>query len=279
MPPGVRGLPFLFVLPGYSSTRDRMHAPPANRTAPQPGFTLTELLVVIAIIAILAALLLPSLSRARTAALSTHCLSNLRQIGFALAGYTQDHGVYPYTVDANSTNTWFTSIAPYHSHTTNLLKCPTFRGEWPVDRAIVWSLGNAYLRGPTGPDKLVGVSYGYNGFGIGSADRTLWRDYLGLGIVQAIGELVPQLKEGQVAAPADMIALADSMPQPGFLQYHSFLLSISSTPSKRRHNGGANVLFTDGHVAIQKNERLVENTDANRRRWNFDHLPHPEVEF
>lgn len=63
---------------------------------PRAGFTLLELLIVVGLIGILAALLLPALSRAREAAKRSMCASNLKQIGLAFEMYLQEHNeTYP----------------------------------------------------------------------------------------------------------------------------------------------------------------------------------------
>src|SRR5256885_468281 len=83
------------------------------RPSTSPGasaFTLIELLVVIAIIAILASLLLPTLSRAKQAAENAVCRSNLRQQGIGLAMYLNEFREYP---PSRAPKFWMQSLQPY----------------------------------------------------------------------------------------------------------------------------------------------------------------------
>ena len=87
------------------------------------AFTLIELLMVIAIIAILAALLLPVISKGKMRARSTQCVGNLKQIGLAFHAFAHDHnGRYPMQVSTNEGGTlefWrsgFAGLSLYHRH-------------------------------------------------------------------------------------------------------------------------------------------------------------------
>ena len=76
--------------------------------------------------------------------------------------------------------------------------------------------------------------------------------------------------------PAEMIAIADSKTDGDWdTTIEPELRSDAEWPS-RRHNGGAEVMFCDGHVVRRLQQKLIEPEDWMRRLWNNDYLPHRE---
>lgn len=230
------------------------------------AFTLLELLVVIAVIAVLVGLLLPALGRARRAALSAECASNIRQLHLANDLYASDHadrfvpGAARIETEnrarwhgrRDATGDLFSPrggpITPYleaERASTTLRACPAFA---PTIEALA-ERGQGFERGCGG--------YGYNNAYVG-VDRR--EQPAGSGIFQTITDRLGALR-ARFAAPAvtvvfaDAALAADELIEYSFIEppYWPHLPAFRPDPSIHfRHEGRATIIWLDGHVTRER---------------------------
>jgi prepilin-type processing-associated H-X9-DG protein len=120
------------------------------------------------------------------------------------------------------------------------------------------------------------VSYGYNAYGglaIGSPTNALGL----MGHFVSFSAMFAPIKESEVIAPSDMMAIGDSFVGGVFFMRQDLKYLDRNARASSRHQGKANVVFCDGHVESPTLPFLFADTsDAALSHWNRDNLPHRE---
>ncbi len=227
------------------------------------GFTLIELLVVIAIIAILAALLLPALSKAQAKAKQTACLNNLRQIGLATVMYTSEWQKYPGCLWMTSPMhyVWPTRLYSYMAGNRSSFWCPV---STPSSK---WDTNANTTLGTPGVDRWhvtpwSRFSYGYNDWGAYGA-------FTSYGLGGDVNDPRWEVRESQVKKPSDMIMLSDSKVNSDF-DGNIDPTNMQEWPSSR-HQGRTVLMFCDGHSEKAWRKDVINPAkELWHRRWNND---------
>jgi prepilin-type N-terminal cleavage/methylation domain-containing protein len=250
------------VMPGLQGAKIKsgllsVKALAAHQTGPAPssagrpaGFTLIELLVVIAIIAILAALLLPALARAKDESKRAKCLSNLRQIGITQAMYTGDNrDVFPFSgagwpqlpfVDLLKL---YSPYIPNHTNNGGFFLCPADSG---LGFNIEWVLANGYF---TTNQLLFPNSYYY------------YQDFYNTSPLIPNAQRTLAIRKTRDVRYPTRKAISPCFASTGKSAYNVDL----DTPTYGHGTEGMQLLFVDGHAQFANYKILVPS--------NFGGLP------
>lgn len=257
------------------------------------GFTLIELLVVIAIIALLLAIVVPALKRAKSAARFLVCKSNLRSLATAINSYTvENKGAFiPYkgwTATSGNRSLWIDAVTNYASNVGEVRLCPEAKITDPEDIPAsdddqkgdayhAWSWKTPNSQSPYAVNGRSTGSYTFNGYlfttvGISPRDGDYLKGYAG-NLDYLFNTVSSTSQPGTIPVLADGI-WPDAWPTPGENPYSSFKWSegykddsgsyFMSRMLISRHNKRLGVAFLDGHA---DQTEIIKDLELWSLRW------------